>query len=133
MTKWTNLPEDIKDYLGFIYKITNLTNNKFYIGQKKFWFKKTLPPLKGKKRKRRSLVESDWKTYNSSSKELQKDILSLGEDKFKYEILFWCKNKAMMNYVELARQVSNDCLLRDDCYNGIIQVRISKRGLEKIK
>ncbi len=38
MIKWkywdTYAPED---YLGFVYKITNLTNGKFYIGKKYRW------------------------------------------------------------------------------------------------
>jgi len=59
-----NLVEEIADqYIGFVYIITNLTNNKKYIGKKLAKFKKTRPPLKGKKRKRKSLVESDWQTY----------------------------------------------------------------------
>ncbi len=128
--KWENVPKSIDNYLGFVYIIINTTNHKFYIGQKKFWFKRTLPALKGKKRKRRSLVESDWKTYNSSSKALQEDIAKLGEDKFVFEILRLCKNKAEMNYLELLYQVQMGVLLRDNSYNGIIQVRINKRGLE---
>ena len=60
MIMWKNKPKNIDDYLGFVYVIENTTNKKWYVGQKKFWFKKTLPPLKGKKRKRRSLVKSDW-------------------------------------------------------------------------
>jgi hypothetical protein len=41
MTKWNY--EDIynpEDYLGFVYKITNLTDGKFYIGKKYFWYNK---------------------------------------------------------------------------------------------
>ena len=47
------------DY-GFVYQITNLTNNKAYIGKKLFWFKK-IKTLKGKRK--RYLAESDWRTY----------------------------------------------------------------------
>ena len=112
--KWHNSVENIEDYLGFIYKIEHYKTGKFYIGQKKLWFKKTLPPLKGKKRKRRSLVESDWKVYNSSSKDLQEDIKKYGEDEFSFIILSYCKNKAEMNYLETKEQFDRRALLRED-------------------
>jgi hypothetical protein len=39
---------DIGDYFGFVYNITNLTNERQYIGRKYFWSFRT---PKGKKRK----------------------------------------------------------------------------------
>ena len=33
--------------VGFVYLITNLTNNRKYIGKKLAQFKRTKPPLKG--------------------------------------------------------------------------------------
>ena len=38
-----------EDYVGFVYLITNKINGKKYIGKKLAKFKKTRPPLKGKK------------------------------------------------------------------------------------
>ena len=65
--KWTyrgqevsEIPEGIE---GFVYIITNTTNNRKYIGKKLAKFKKTRPPLKGRKNKRREKVESDWRDY----------------------------------------------------------------------
>ena len=60
-----NYPEgfNIEDYYGFVYKITNTENNKFYIGKKIFQNTRKLPPLKGQKRKRTVIKESNWKTY----------------------------------------------------------------------
>lgn len=122
---WNNVPENIEDYLGFVYIIENKTKNgKFYVGQKKFWFKKTLPPLKGKKRKRRSLVESDWKTYTGSSNGLNEDIES--GDEIVKTILHLCESKFEMNYLETLEQFVRGALLKEECYNGIINVRIGK-------
>jgi len=42
-----SIPEE---YEGFVYLITNTTNNKKYIGKKLAKFKTTKPPLKGKKK-----------------------------------------------------------------------------------
>ena len=64
---WTFKGEEVdelpQDCEGFVYVITNLINNKKYIGKKLARFKVTKPPLKGRKNKRRSTKESDWKTY----------------------------------------------------------------------
>ena len=79
------LPSDCE---AFVYLITNLTNNKKYVGKKLAKFKTTKPPLKGKKNKRRGYKESDWKTYWGSSDHLIADVVELGEDSFKREILY---------------------------------------------
>ena len=68
--KIEELPDNIE---GFVYLITNTTNNRKYIGKKLAKFKKTKPPLKGKKNKRRSKIESDWRDYWGSSDHLIAD------------------------------------------------------------
>lgn len=120
-----NLVEEIADqYIGFVYIITNLTNNKKYIGKKLAKFKKTRPPLKGKKRKRKSLVESDWQTYWGSSEHLLADITELGPENFSREILYFCTTRGQLSYLEAKEQFDREVLLTDEYYNGIINVRI---------
>ena len=46
----TSLPEDV---VGFVYQITNTVNGRMYIGKKLARFKRSRPPLKGRKNKRR--------------------------------------------------------------------------------
>jgi len=115
------------EYEGFVYVITNTTNNMKYIGKKLAKFKTTKPPLKGKKNKRHEKIETDWKTYTSSSNELNKDLEQLGKDNFKFEILRWCDSKWELSYYEARLQFNEEVLLRDDYYNGIINVRIGGR------
>ena len=79
--------KDIDDNAGFVYRITNTTNGHDYIGRKFFTKKLKRPPLKGKKNKRISTVETDWKTYWGSSDKLPADILKLGKDKLKRELI----------------------------------------------
>ena len=112
---------------GFIYKITNLTNDKKYIGKKQCKSIRKRPPLKGRKNKRHETVETDWKTYTSSSNELNKDLDCIGINKFKFEILRWCDSKWELSYHETKLQFEEEVLLRDDYYNGIINVRIGRR------
>lgn len=115
------LPEDCE---GFVYIITNLTNNKKYIGKKLARFKVTKPPLKGKKNKRRSTKESDWRTYWGSSEHLLSDVQELGEENFTREILHYCQSKGMLSYLEAKEQFDREVLLTDEYYNGIINIRV---------
>ena len=125
---WEGVLEESADLpYGFIYKITNLTNDKKYIGKKQCQSIRKRPPLKGKKNKRHEKIETDWKTYTSSSNELNKDLEELGTDKFKFEILRWCDSKWELSYYEARLQFNEEVLLRDDYYNGIINVRIGGR------
>ena len=125
---WTYRGEIIEDLPvdceGFVYLITNLIDNKKYIGKKVARFKVTRPPLKGKKRKRRSTKESDWRVYWGSSDHLNADVLLLGEDKFTREIIHICPSKAILSYLEAKEQFDRKVLESDEYYNGIINVRV---------
>ena len=111
---------------GFIYLITNLTNNKKYIGCKMLQKVIKRKPLKGKKNKRHETIESDWRTYTSSSNELNKDIESLGKENFKFEIIDFAYSKSHLKYLEAKYQFDNDVLLSENWYNGIINLRVGK-------
>jgi hypothetical protein len=112
---------------GFIYEITNLTNNRKYIGKKQCLCVKKKAPLKGKTRKRHQIVETDWRTYTSSSNELNTDIISLGIEKFSFVILKWCSSKWELSYNEAKLQFEKEVLLSNEYYNGIINLRIGKK------
>jgi Putative endonuclease segE, GIY-YIG domain len=132
----TNLVvEETQLQYGFIYVITNLIDGKKYIGKKQIKTVKKLKPLKGKKNKRHFDAETDWKTYTSSSKELNEDIVKHGIENFKFEILRFCDSKFELAYYEAKLQFDNDVLLKDGFYNGIINCRIGrapKSLLEKL-
>lgn len=115
------LPEDC---VGFVYLITNLTNNRKYIGKKLARFKTSKPPLKGRKNRRRGTKESDWREYYGSNDELNKDIEQLGTENFKREILYYCNSKAECSYIEAREQFRHKVLESQEYYNGHIQVRV---------
>ena len=119
------------EYEGFVYLITNLTDNRKYIGKKLAKFKTTKPPLKGKKNKRRGHKESDWQTYWGSSDKLNEDVQNLGEQNFSREILYFCKSRAEMSYIEAREQFDRRVLETDEYYNGIINVRVG--GSNKLR
>lgn len=95
----------IGEQYGFVYIITNNINGKKYIGRKYFWSKKTLPPLKGKIRKRHTISPSNWKNYWSSSKVIVSEINEYGKENFTREIISLHPDKRETNYAELAEQV----------------------------
>ena len=102
--------QDIGDYYGFIYLITHEITGRKYIGKKVFKHLKTLPPLKGKKRKRKQFKESDWKTYYGSCDELIEDLKKHGYDKCTRTILYLCKDKRDLTYIETKLQFQYDVL-----------------------
>ena len=87
--------EDIKDYFGFCYLLTDLENGKQYIGRKYFY---SIRKKKGIRKKVRS--ESDWKSYYSSSKKVQQIVKESGPNRFKREILSLYIKKGQVNYNE---------------------------------
>ena len=122
------LPDDV---VGFVYQITNTTNDRMYIGKKLAKFKRSRKPLKGRKNKRRYKVDSDWQDYYGSSDELAIDIKKLGKEHFKREILFYCYSKAELSYVEAREQFARKVLESDNYYNGHIRVRVHGKGIIK--
>jgi hypothetical protein len=97
---------------GFVYIITNLTNNKKYIGKKHFWTRQ-----KDRKTGRRKTQESDWMNYFGSCDELKEDVKLLGPDNFLREILYLCPHKKSMSYYETYEQFHRNVLFTNDYYN----------------
>lgn len=131
MTDWIFMDEvfleDVKNYYGFVYLITNLYNGKKYYGKKSFWFSKTKVV---KKKTKKFLVESDWKEYTGSSDILNEDVQSLGLDNFRREIIMLCNTKSECSYYEAKYQFENDVLLRpDEYYNSWISCKITRKHL----
>ena len=125
--------ELISQYQGFVYVITDLTHSKKYVGKKGFWSKKTLPPLKGKTRKRRSIVESNWQVYYGSSETVQQLLEEHGPPGFDRKILHLCKTKGEMSYLEAKEQFDRRVLLDDSYYNGIINCKIHRTHVKNLK
>lgn len=111
---------------GFIYRITNNIDQRMYIGKKQIYTNRKLKPLKGKRRIRRVIKETDWRTYVSSSKALVADIDQHGKDNFLFEIIKWCNSKWELAYFEAELQFQLKVLLDERYYNGIINLRIGK-------
>jgi len=117
--------------IGMVYMITEKSTGMIYIGIKKFKKKVTLPPLKGRKNKRHKLVESDWRTYNSSNKELAKKI-EKNPKNYDKKVIRCCETVTEMKAVECFYQLEYymsgnwDLLI-----NEVINLRLRVRKGEK--
>ena len=102
---------------GFIYIITHLPSDQFYIGRKTLK-RKTKRPINGKKKI--IYVDSDWMDYYSSSPRLLDLIKEDGKLKFKREILTFVPTNGALIYAEELALYLSGALERDDCINGNI-------------
>ena len=120
----------IEDNIGFVYCITDTRNGLKYIGKKGLISKRKMPPLKGMKRKRTKIVETDWATYYGSSETVKMLVEEHGREMFHREILRLCKSKGQMSYYEAKLQFETDCLLKpEEYYNEYIGCKINRRHL----
>lgn len=121
---------------GFVYGITNLSNNKFYIGKKNFYSvrkktltKKEISTDKRLKKYKHVSKESNWKEYNGSNKALQEDITVLGVHMFQKEIIALAYTSKQLTYLEMEAQVNHDVLRSENCYNDNIMARFFRKDL----
>ena len=79
-------------------------------------------------------VESDWKTYWSSSDELKTDIANIGEHNFKRTIIHLCPSKGVTNYLEAKEQMLHAVLEDSNAwYNSWIQCKVNKSHLRPLR
>ena len=120
--------DDIGDFFGYVYRITNKTTGKKYIGRKYFVQKRK--PRGGK---RRVTSESDWKKYYGSSPELKADVSRYGKENFSREIMSLHSTLGRTNYEETKQLFLNNVLMEalDDgtpaYYNSNILGRYMKK------
>jgi hypothetical protein len=125
--------DELSEYVGFVYLITERDTNKKYVGKKFFWSTRKLPPLKGKTRKRTKKVQSDWMSYYGSSEELKLLVETKGGDAYYREILHLCRTKGECSYLEAKEQFDRNVLLSDEYYNEFIGCKIHSSHVKELK
>ena len=136
MIQWLWEGNHIKDEeipesaVGFIYMIEHIPTGKYYIGKKNLKAKRTLPPLKGKKRKRKVIKESDWKKYMSSNQWIKEEVSNGGEENFKKKILQFCYSAKALTYYELYWQFKYNVLADENSLNDNLLGKFFRKDLE---
>lgn len=122
---------DIDGNHSFVYKITDNETNRFYIGKKQLFSQRTLPPLKGEKRRRTVRKESDWQEYYGSNAVLKGLVAEHGPERFKREILHLCESKGEASFLEAREQFAQDVLRTPDSFNDWIAVKVHRKHLKQ--
>lgn len=112
--------------IGFIYIIKHKETGEFYVGKKSLYSHRTLPPLKGQKRKRKVVKEMKWQSYLSSNKEVKTWPLHEIERK----ILRFCQSKKALTYYELEEQIKHNVLHESASKNDNILGKFFRKDLE---
>ena len=101
---------------GFVYEVTHNPTGKKYVGKKQLMMNRTLPPLKGQKRKRKVVKEGDWKTYYGSQSDI-KSLLKEGSAlDFSRKILNFVPSKKLLTYYETKYLFERGVLEKPDEY-----------------
>jgi hypothetical protein len=107
----------VEDWFGFIYRIIELNTGREYVGKKQF-HRNLTKAVKGRKNRKHYKKESDWRTYTSSSKELNAAIILNGKENYKFLIVSLHKTKGSLHYKEVEMQIFED-VLRKKLDNGL--------------
>jgi len=114
---------------GFIYQATYLPTNEKYLGKKVLYFNRTLPPLKGTKRKRKVVKESDWQTYYGSHEKIKTLLKENKQSEFQREILEFAFNKKHLTYLETKYLFCNNVLENEEYINDNILGKFFRKDL----
>ena len=112
---------------GFIYEVFHVPTGRKYLGKKVLEFNRTLPPLKGTKRKRKVVKESDWKTYYGSHQEIKGLIKEGKQEEFTREILQYVPTKKLLTYYECKYLFIKEVLEGNDYINDNILAKFYRK------
>lgn len=116
------IPDEYRDNkaVGFVYRL-NFDANKYYIGKKACWMRKTSPRLVSglerdghiqwsKDRQRERYWHEDWQNYNGSGYDYDPKLIT------SKVILAWCTSRLALTYFETLLIMQN--LYDPYCLNG---------------
>jgi hypothetical protein len=108
-----------------------------YIGKKQFH---SIKWIQRNKKKKKTIVESDWKTYYGSNETLKSLVQSSTEqsstelsESFYKEILYICYSKSEASYYEAKMQFESDVILSDKFFNDWISVKVTRKHLKRLQ
>lgn len=111
--------------IGFVYMIVNTETTEHYFGKKNIFANRTLPPLKGERRKRKVTKESDWLKYQSSNSTVKSWISP------HKEIIEYCYTKKELTYREMQAIVCMQGLEDEKCLNDNVLGKFFRADLKR--
>lgn len=132
--------------VGFVYKITHIPTNKFYIGKKALASvrrvklgKKELQLIKDARKlekkggrlpsKKTVRKDSGWVDYYSSNTTIQEMVKDGKADEFQRDIIRFCFSKKALTYWELYYMFKYDVLANENSFNDNIEGRYFRKDL----
>ena len=109
ITSLQDLPSEV---VGFVYLIINKETAEWYVGKKNIYSQRTLPPLKGERRKRKVTKQTNWVQYQSSNESVKEWISPYKE------ILVYCYTKKQLTYEEMKAILCLQGLEDQKCMNS---------------
>lgn len=113
----------IESCTDFVYIIT-YTNGQSYIGKKAVRSIRKRPPLKGKKRNRRLLINHPFLKYKGSHEDADELTVQLKE------ILYQCSTRKASTYLEAALLFHYDAIFDPKYLNSSISGKFFSKDLE---
>ena len=95
---------------GFIYRVSEISTRRYYIGKKDFYSK-----IKGIKQ------ESNWRYYTTSCKELSSKIKKNIDD-YEFKILKIAFDSTALKFAEIEEMINHKCITSELSYNNNIQI-----------
>jgi len=141
MSNWIyngiELSEPPKGVYGFLYAI--YAGGKIYFGKKTFTYSRTKrlserarKEANTRKRKVKTVTDSQWRDYYGSCKPLLEWIEQNGKEDVNRIILGFAKTKQDLTYWEMVLLVREEVLFRDDVWNGNVLAKFYKGKINQL-
>lgn len=109
---------DPDEWIGFIYLLKDTITGRYYIG-KKLFHSTTRKKVKNRVNRKKVVKESNWRSYTSSSKEINAIIEVDGKDRFTFEIISLHESKGSLAYAEVHAIITQGALLEASNKDGV--------------
>lgn len=109
---WKGIKVDPSKHIGFVYLIHHMPSGKSYIGRKQIWKAKAnakgcrsrVMDISSPKWNPACWVESDWRVYCGSSKNLLAHMAKHPKKEYTFRVLEVCVSKGELTYCEARAQ-----------------------------
>ena len=122
---WAGIAVNPVIHWGFVYRLLDLDDGSFYIGKKNVWLKKqgvvgcktAVCNPSSPKWKTCCWKESNWRTYNGSSKYWTEHIKENPGHLYQRSVVAACKTKGILHFAELVAIILSGSMTSPQGFN----------------